>query len=43
MMSVYGLDSCGVGEEQLVGFCKHSDELSGSVRCEELIEWLRKY
>jgi len=42
-MSVYGFNSSGVGEGQLVGFCEYSDELSGSVRCEELIEWLRKY
>jgi hypothetical protein len=42
-MGVYGFDSSGVGEGQLVGFCEHSDELSASVRCDELIEWLRKY
>jgi hypothetical protein len=42
-MSLNGFDSSGLGEGQLVGSCEHSDQLTGSVRCEELIEWLRKY
>jgi len=42
-MSVYGFDLSYLGEGQFVGLCEHSDELSVSVRCEELIEWLRKY
>lgn len=32
---------CGARQGQLAGLCKHGDELTGSVKCQECFNWLR--
>jgi hypothetical protein len=33
-----GLDQCGSGQEQMVGFCEHSNEPSHSIKCREFLD-----
>jgi hypothetical protein len=34
----HGLDQSGPGYGQVVGSCKHGDELLGSIKCREFLE-----
>jgi hypothetical protein len=36
----YGLDSSGLGEKPVAGFCEHSNEPSGFIKWWESPEWL---
>jgi hypothetical protein len=40
-MGWYGLDSSVSGQEPVEGCCEHGNEPSGSVKCWEILEWLR--
>jgi hypothetical protein len=33
-----GLDSSGLGQKLVVGFCEDDNELSGSIKCWEFLE-----
>ena len=37
----YGLDRGGTGQGQVVGTCECANELSGSIKCGEFLDWLR--
>jgi hypothetical protein len=37
-MVVYGLDSSGSGEGQMMGSCEHGKEPSGSIKCWEIVQ-----
>jgi hypothetical protein len=42
-MGCSGLDSSGSGQGHVAGSCEHGHEPSGSIQCEEFIDWLRSY
>jgi len=37
----YGLDRAGSGQGQVAGTCECGNEPSGSIKCEEFLDWLR--
>jgi hypothetical protein len=37
----YGLDRAGSGQGQVAGTCECGDELSGSIKCGEFLDWLQ--
>jgi hypothetical protein len=42
-MVCYGLDSCGLGKRPVAGSCKHGNEISGSIKCWEILERLKDW
>jgi hypothetical protein len=42
MMESCGFDSSVSGQVPVEGSCEHGNEPSGSIRCWEALEWLRK-
>ena len=38
-----GLKPCGSGQELVAGCCNHGNEVSGSIKNTEFIEFLRNY
>jgi hypothetical protein len=42
-MGWYGLDRSGSGEGPVEGSCEYGDELSGSLKCWEVPEWLHRW
>ena len=40
-MWTYGLDRAGLGQGQVTGICECSNEPSGSIKCEEFLDWLK--
>jgi hypothetical protein len=37
----YGLNSSVSGQKQVEGSCEHGNKPSGSIKCWEILEWLR--
>jgi hypothetical protein len=37
------LDSSGSGQGPVAGCCEHGNELPGSIKCEEYLDWLNDY
>ena len=42
MMPVYGLDSSGLGQGPMAGFCKRGNETSGLTKIRKTLEQLSK-
>ena len=39
----YGLDRAGSGQDQVVDTCECDNEPSGSIKCGEFLDYLKKY
>jgi len=42
MMGEHGLNSSGTGQERVAGFCGCGNKTSGSIKCGEFLDWLKK-
>jgi hypothetical protein len=38
---MYGMNSSGSRQGQMMGFCEHGNEISGCIKVEEWCDWLR--